>query len=306
MANPLTSAQFVRLLDKRLRTVSENAFKELTSMIPEFYTMLPSDSAFEEFYEIGSLGDIPEFNGKISYLSLSPEYYKKVEPKEYAGGLMFERKLLDDKKYGVLDGRAKLLTESAHRVREKQGVKAFANAFSAAFDYMTSEEGLSLCNTAHTTKSGVSTSTGFSNSGTSALNATNVSATYLAMRRFKNNIGERIEIEPDTLIVPDSLGDKAEEIVGTEKGLYSAEGTKNMSKGRYKVIRYKRLDDYSTTDWYMVDSKQMKKFLVWIDRIKPEINNTVDFDTLMIKHSVYFRIAYAWLNWRWVYGNNVS
>jgi phage major head subunit gpT-like protein len=126
------------------------------------------------------------------------------------------------------------------------------------------------------------------------------------MRRFRNNIGERIEINPDTLIVPDSLGDKAEEIIGTATGLYSAEGTKNMNSGRFKVIRYKRLDDYSTTNWFMVDSKLMKRFLIWIDRVKPETNNTVDFETFMIKHSVYFRIAYGFLNWRWIYGHNVS
>ena len=306
MPSPLTSQQFVRLLDKRLRSVTENVFKDLTSMVPEFYTVLPSDGAFEEFYEIGSLPDIPEFNGQVDYLSLAPEYYRKIEPKEYAGGLMFERKLLDDKKYAVLDGRAALLAQSAHRVREKKGVLAFANAFSNTFDYMSSEEGLSLCNSAHTTKAGVSTTNGFSNAGTSALNKTSVLATYLAMRRFRNNIGERIEVEPDLLVVPDSLGDAAQEIEETPLGLYTSAHTKNIQKGRFRVIRYKRLDDYSTNNWYMVDSKMMKRFLIWIDRIKPEATNTVDFETYMIKHAIYFRIAYGWLNWRWIYGHNVS
>ena len=149
MANPLTSAQFVRLLDRRLKEVSENVIEELhkkESMIDTLYRVLPSDSAFEEFYEVGALPDIPEFNGKLSYLGVSPGYYTKIEPKEYAGGVMFERKLLDDKKYAVLDDRAGMLAESAHRVREKTAVRPFSNAFSAAYDYMTSEEGVSLCN----------------------------------------------------------------------------------------------------------------------------------------------------------------
>ena len=64
MANPLTSAQFTRLLDKRLREVFEGKFKEIPSMIPQLYRTFPSDSAFEEFYEVGSLPDIPEFSGK--------------------------------------------------------------------------------------------------------------------------------------------------------------------------------------------------------------------------------------------------
>ena len=37
MANPLTSQQFVRLLDKRLREVSENRFNELPTMLPEVF-----------------------------------------------------------------------------------------------------------------------------------------------------------------------------------------------------------------------------------------------------------------------------
>lgn len=306
MANPLTSSQFVRLLDKRLREVSEAKFKELPSMIPQLYRMLPSEGAFEEFYEIGALPDIPEFSGKLEYVSQSPGYYTKIEPKEYAGGVAFERKLLDDKKYAVLDGRAQSLAESAHRVQEKIGVRPFAYAFSSAFDFMTSEEGVALCSSSHSTKSGTSTSSGFSNAGTSALGKTSVAATRLLMRKFRNDISERIVIEPDTLIVPDNLYDTALEIVGTTEGLYSGEHTINVQKGRFKVIPYLRLDDYDTNNWFMVDSGLMKKYLLWVTRIAPEANNTVDFETFQIKHSVYMRVANGWTDWRWIYGHNAS
>ena len=246
MANPLTSSQFVRLLDRRLREVSENTIEELhkkESMIDVLFRVLPSDSAFEEFYDIGALPDIPEFTGKLNYLGVTPGYYTKVEPKEYAGGVMFERKLLDDKKYAVLDDRAGMLAESMHRVREKTAVRPFSNAFSAAYDYMSSEEGLSLCNSAHTTKAPFLTTNGFSNAGTSAFSKTAVAATRLLMRKFRNDIAERIIIEPDAILVPDNLADAAREIVGTEKGLDVAAGTINVQYGRFKVIPYLRLDD---------------------------------------------------------------
>lgn len=246
MANPLTSSQFVRLLDKRLREVSEAKFKELPSMIPQIYRMLPSEGAFEEFYEIGALPDIPEFSGKLEYVNQSPGFYTKIEPKEYAGATAFERKLLDDKKYGVLDGRAEMLAESAHRVQEKLGVRPLGYAFSSAFDFMQSEEGVSLCSSSHTTKSGTSTSSGFDNSGTSALSKSAVAATRILMRQFRNDISERIVIEPDTLIVPDNLFDTALEITGSQKDPDSAENAINPQYGRFKVIPYLRLDDYDT------------------------------------------------------------
>lgn len=308
MANPLTESQFVRLLDKRLRDVAEDEIKQLheESMIPKLYNVISGDSAWEEFYEIGALPDIPAFTGKLEYLGVSPGYWTKIEPKEYAGGVMITRKLLDDKKYAVLDDWARKLGGSSHRTKEKIGVRPFAYAFSSAYDYMQSEEGLSLCNTAHTTKSGVSTSSGFSNSGTSALSKTSVSAVRLLMRKFKNDIGERISIEPDTLMVPDNLYDTAMEIVGTEKGLYSAEGTKNVNYKRFDVIPHRMLDDYDTTNWFMVDSKLMKKYLIWINKTNDEVNNTIDFESFVVKHSIYFRVANGWTQWRWVYGSNVS
>ncbi len=309
MPSPLTSAQFVRLLDKRLREVSEDSITQLhkeENMIPQIYRVINSDSAFEEFYDIGALPDIPEFNGKLEFLSVSPGYYNKIEPKEFAAGIMAERKLIDDKKYAVLDDRAGMLMSSGHRVEQKYAVRPFAYAFSSAFDFQTSEEGLSLCNTAHTTKSGTSIASGFSNSGTSAFSKFSVAATRILMRKFRNDISERIIINPDTLIVPDNLYDKALELVGTEKGLDSAEGTINVQKGRFKVIPWLRLDDYDTNNWFMVDSKLMKRFLIWLNRIGLETHNTIDFHTFQLLQSVYGRWGCGFLNWRFVYGMNVT
>lgn len=307
MGSPLDSAQFVRLLDKRLRVVSENKYKELKSMIPMLFNMLSTDSAWEEFYSVGSTPDIPEFNGKLSYLGLAPGFNTRIEHKEYAAGIQSERKLIDDKKYGVLDNRASGLMEAAHRTREKKGVRAFANAFSTAFDYMESEEGVALCSTSHLTKAGTPTTSGFSNAGSTAASKTAVAATRLLMRKFRNDISERIDIGDDLAIVsPDNLVDTFEEIVGTPAGYDTAAMDKNMDYKRYEIIPYMRLDDYDTNNWFMVWKSQMKKDLIWMDRIMPELKNTIDFETYAIKHAIYFRCSYGFIDWRFIYGHNVS
>lgn len=307
MANPLDSAQFVRLLDQRLREVAEGEYKDLASMIPTLFRMLPSDSAWEEFYQVGAVPDIPEFVGKLTYLGISPGYHFKIEPKEWAGAIAAERKLIDDKKYPVLYDRARGLMQAAHRTREKQGVRAFNLAFSSAFDYETSEENLSLCNDSHTTKSGTSTSSGFDNAGTTKFSKTSVASTRLLMRKFRNDISERVEISDKlALIVPDNLADSAYELVHTQKGMDSAEGNVNPAYGRYEIIPYMRLDDNSVNNWFMVDRQRMKHDLIWIDRIAPEPKNTVDFDTYQLKQAVYFRCAYGFIDWRWVFGHNVT
>jgi hypothetical protein len=289
--------------------VQENVWEDLTkseSFLDQLYNVIKSDSAVEEFAAVGAVPDIPEFNGVLQSLPVYPGYYNKIEPKEFGAKLMWERKFIDDKKFPVMMADAEGLFTSAFRVREKYAAKGFNNAFSAAFTFMTSEEGVSWCSSSHTTKSGASTSTGFDNAGTSALDKISVAATYLLMRRFKNDIGERISINPDLLIVPDTLGDKADEIVGTPYGLYSGEGTINVQKGRFKVIRYRLLDDNSTKNWFMADSRMLKRVNLFIDRIKPETNTDIDKNTLMTEVSIYFRLGCGPIGWQALYGHEVS
>lgn len=309
MASPLDSAQFVRLLDKRLRDVSESAklYAETKDMIPTLFNMISSDSAWEEFYSIGSVPDIPEFNGRLTSLGIAPGYHTKIEHKEYGAYIAAERKLIDDKQYNVLDDRAGGLMKSAMRVREKQGVRVFTNAQTGAFDFMTSEENVALCSDSHTTKSGTATTTGFDNAGTSVMNKSSVEATRILMRGFRNDISERVGIGDNIgLLVPDNLADKAMEIVETQKSLDQAEGNVNVNYRRYRIMVWPRLDDTDTNDWSMIDIDRMKRDLLWMDRISPESKNTVDFMTYMLMQAIYFRCSTGFRDWRWIYNHKVS
>jgi phage major head subunit gpT-like protein len=314
MASPLVSAQFMRLMDDRLRKVQVDAFRELPSKIDQLFGMIKSDKAWEEFYGVGAVPDIPVFSGTLEYLGVAPDYYTRIEPKEFAGGIQIERKLIDDDRYDVIKGRQNGLVESMHRVREKYGAQAFAYAFSAAFTFGSGEEGVALCSTAHLTKSGAATTTGFSNAGTTAISKTAIGATSILMRQFRSDIGARIVIEPDMIIVPDNLYDTACEAVGYSAATGassaldpdSANNKINTQYKRYVVVSYPRLDDYDTNNWYMVDSKRMKEFLLWVERIAPEISTTKDFDTFLIKQAIYARFGYGFTNWRFCYGHNVT
>ena len=56
----------------------------------------------------------------------------------------------------------------------------------------------------------------------------------------------------------------------------------------------------------MVDSKKMKEYLLWVDRIAPDIETTRDFETKMFKQSIYSRFGYGFTDWRFIFGHNVS
>ena len=287
--------------------VSENEFNDLPKQGKELYKVVDLNKAEYQTYGVSGLSDIPEFNGKLSYLGRAPGYWSKIEPKEFAAGVITERKFIDDNQWPVLRDNAGALVRSLGRTQEKYRARPFNYAFSTAFDFMQSEENLSLCNDSHLTKSGTSTTNGFDNKGTSALSKTSVAATWLAMRQFRDSISERIEMSDNYgLIVPDTLGDSAEEIVGTVKEVDTANNNINPQYGRYKVFRYMRLDDFDTNNWFMVNWDLMKKYLIWVERISYENDTIIDFETKSVKHSIYSRWGNGWDNWRFVYGHQVS
>lgn len=307
MGSPLDSSQFRRLLDNRLFEVSEESKRnmELQSMIPKLYRTITSKRPWEEFLSLGSIPDIPAFGGQLTTLSITGGYTTKIEAKAFAAQIVSQRQLIDDEQYGVLDDFASGLVESAYRVREKYGCRLFANATSVAFDFMESEEGVSLASNSHTTKHpGVSLTTGFDNLGVSALSKTSVAATRILMRKFKSSIGERFAMSDNfALIVPDDLADAAEEINMTPKSLDTAEGNVNRQYQRYTVIPYLRLSEYTTTSWGMVNMDRMKKDLIWFERMKPETKRNVDWKTYAFQQAVYTRFACGFKDWRWMFWN---
>ena len=307
MGNPVSASAFIRLLDKRLNKVFKDKYNDLPRMIPKLYNIFKSTSAWNEFYNVGSIPDPVEFNGKLETLSIDPGFHTKIEDKPYAGKIQIERKLLDDDQYGVIVERGAGLKAASMRKQEKLGVEPFAHAFSAAFTFMTSEEGVALCSDSHTTKSTVSTSTGFDNAGAETFSKSAVATTRVGMAGFKSDIGERIDIPDDlALVLPTYLHDQGMEIVGSDKDPESANNTKNVHQGRYEVIEHPRLDDHDTNNWFMVSKSRMKNDLIWIDRMPVEINFNIDFNTFQNEVSTYFRCGYGFLDWRWIYGHQVT
>ena len=237
-----------------------------------------------------------------------PGYTSKVIFQRFANRLEIDPALLEDKQYDVLMQQARDLRNSYDRKKEKMAVNVFSNATSAAFDFQESEEGLSWANSSHTTKvPSVSTSTGFSNTGTSALDPTSLAAARISLMRLRDSMGNLINTRSKlAVVIPITLADTLEEIIGTDRGLYTDEGTINVHKGAYSAIPWILLDDTSTTDWSLVRVDEMKKQLLWFDRLKAQYMAHIDKDTLSNVHSIHGRFGYLFKDWRWGYHNNVA
>jgi len=120
---------------------------------------------------------------------------------------------------------------------------------------------------------------------------------------FRDETDNLVDVMFDTILVPPALEEMANIIVKTQAQVGSANNDVNFSYQRYKVIVWPRLT--SSTSWFMIDSKYMKLFLKWFDRIPVEFNKDKDFDTYISKWSVYTRYSYGFSDYKWIYGHNV-
>jgi phage major head subunit gpT-like protein len=133
-----------------------------------------------------------------------------------------------------------------------------------------------------------------------------VVATRKLMRGFLNDKGDKIRINPNTLLVPMELEDTAWTIVNSmnKPGTANNDGNFNRALG-WNVVVWDYLTD--SNNWFMMDSRYMKLFLNWFNRINIEfaMDPTSDFN-LVARYRGYMRYSYGWSDWRFVYGHEVA
>lgn len=296
----LTSAQFNSVVEPGLRAVFTSEFNDVPngSLIGPMYRLETSDKANEDYLEIEDIGNVQEFTGTLDYTEAKQGNSKTVTNVAYAMGLKIQRELMDDDQYGVIEDIVRQMGEVARYRMEQDAAGPFVNAFNTTF---TVFDALSLCSTAHTFVTGTSQS----NSGTSAFSYSTLDATLIAMRKFTNAQGRTIlTMSPDMIVGPLDLDSQFREIIESKLKPGTANNNINAYNQKFTITTTPFLSD--TNNWFLIDSKKMKRFLLWQQRVPLEFKNTSDFDTWVKKFALYMRYKNTPLHWPWVYGHNVS
>lgn len=280
-----------------------------TSLIPSIFDVRGSQRADEQHIGVGVFGSQGwnfEDSGRVQYDDRNKGYPKTFTHAEFAKGFMVERKLIDDNLTQIVLDDARELGDSAFRKREKGAASVFNNAFTST----TNDDGFStlgpdsvvLCSNSHplsTEDSSVQ-----DNAGSSALAASAVSTTRVAMQDFTDDRGDILDVMPDLLLVPPDLEDTAATITRSVLDPASANNAVNPQNGRFRTLVWHYLTD--ANNWFMIDSGRMRRSLLWYDRIPLEFGLEDDFDTFQAKFRAYMRYSYGWRDWSWVYGHAVS
>lgn len=306
MASPVTSAAMADLLDPRFKEYTQTEFLAIPDKIPMLYGAETSDRADERFSDITPMGDIPEFTGTVTYDGPDQGYDVTATHKEFVGGIQIERKLYDDDQTGsVVRNMFEELGRSAGKTRQKHGARIFNQSFANDTYFYSHSENVALCSNSHTTtRSGVSTASGFDNVGTAALSATSLAAAITSFRQLRDLAGEPIDEAADELWIPVDLDLTAEELIKTKVGLDEASQTKNVLEGKFQIHEWARITD--TNDWWICNSRLRKKFIKWIERVPMETGKMEAFDQYIAKGRLYMRYSAVRTLWQWIYGHQVT
>ncbi len=122
------------------------------------------------------------------------------------------------------------------------------------------------------------------------------------MMKFTDDVGDKLDVTPDTIIVPPDLEDTALEICRSVLDPTSANHAINPQSGRYQIVVWHYLT--SATKWWLVEMGRMKQALIWYERVPLEFGREEDFDTLEAKFRAYMRFSRRAKDWRWILGSS--
>ena len=305
MATPMDTGAFGDLLDKRVTKLFYDELPQLPDRVSDFFGMESSKDSYERWSSVGDLGDFAEFNGSVVYQSQSQGYDVTAEHRAWTNGYQITRQLYEDDRHGIWEQQSPALADAYMRTRQGHGARIFNFAFSVDTFFYNHTEAVALCSDSHTTTSGASTASGFDNLTTGSLNAVNVSVLRTQMRNFRGDVANRISVMPDLLIYPIDLADRADEIIKSQKEPTTANNAYNpQGNGRWSGTDWEYLTD--TNNWFMADSKRMKRNLVWFDRVPVEFGRAEEFDSFVAKWRARARYSFLWRDWRFIAGAEVS
>lgn len=224
--------------------------------------------------------------------------------REFGLGFMITRKTVEDDQYNKANQSAKWLGEAAMLTKEFRSAAFLDDAFAGAT--FKGIDNLSWCNTAHTLIGSSSTvanqpttSVGMSNTGINAL-------LDLAMQ-CKNENGDPIKVNLNTLIVSNNSGDynKALQIFGSDKEAFTANNQDNAIKkrvGNTKIIisHYKA----SQKSYFYFDSSLNDAHFV--TRRPVTFDDDFDFNTDAALYKATTRFLIWGVDWKGWTGANPS
>lgn len=303
------SANWRNLCLTDVRKWFSDTLLDFESMIPQLYTT--GTSTREEEYDMtySGLGNFKLLNGSATRDTMTEEYKTTYSFPEWTQSIDIRRKLYDDRRDRTVMNMAAEMGLSYNRTKEAHAAEPFNFAFTATGTYSSGDttalaDAKALCANDHPSKA--SGTYAGDNLGTGAMAASTVSTMRDQMRDITDGRGNKSYLSLDTLLVPadKDIEEVAWEIINTAGKVDVTDNNRNFHKGRYGLAVWMELTNHK--NWFGLDSKHLKMYLNWFNRVKLETWNTFDEDSQTLTFGGYERHGFGIPSWRFVVGNQVT
>lgn len=330
VSGDLANSIFFKDLYAPLKSIVVEKYNEFaqTDTFRDIFKEVSSDSFAESYTSmtelIGGFEQIPE--GGVPKISERIEGYKKfVENFNYANSFHVTRNAIEDNKIaGAINGLA-LMMRNYWLSRNNEAGAFLVNAVSGTTTYkgkamdITSADGLSLFNTAHTSKvQGVANqSNKYAGIAAEISDGVYFSSDALAkaetvMQNIKDDNGEIAGIAPDTIIIPNdaTLKKQVFGVLGATQIPETNGNAFNFLVGRYNVIVSQHLNGLLGADkpFILLDSNynSVVDGLIYQNRESLRVRAYTDPKTENVVFAGADRHCYSAIDWREVAVFNVT
>ncbi len=292
-----TRSGFGDLLEPGFRQIFDDRYEEIPSVYEDLFKINTSEKQDERDSAVTGFGYMVQTaeGAPIDYEDPVQMYSVIFVHLKYTKGFKITREMYEDDLYNVMNKKPGALGRSARRTRENQGALVFVNAFSTSFQ---GGDKVPLISTVHPRSDGGPSQSNASATGIT-LSESNLETAILAMRNQLDDKGMKIDVYPDTLLVPINLRKTAHLIIDSPLRQGTADNDVNIYKNELKIIDWIYLT--STTQWFLIDKDELE--LNWFDRVKPEFKQDDSFDTDLALFKSRQRFSRGWSDWRGIWGS---
>lgn len=289
---------FGDLLEPGFREIFNDAFNEMPLVFPQIFNVESSSKQDEKDSGVTGFGLLQQTaeGAPVDYEDPVQMYDVTYTHQKYTKGFKVSEEMMEDDQYNVIKGKPAQLARAARRTTENSAANVFNRAFNTSY---LGGDGKPLCSTTHPRSDGGSTQSNAHTSG-ATLTEANLEVGRIAFREQLDDKGMRIQVMPNTIVVPIDLEKTAKIITGSNLRSGTADNDTNIYQGMFKVIAWEYLT-LNNTMWFLLDSRQHK--LQWFWRVKPEFKQDNAFDTGMALFKTRTRFSNGWSDWRGVWGS---
>lgn len=254
-----------------------------------FAELYGSETGMDDFAPVDESGVYPTTDFQAGYERI-------LTPHEWKQSFGISQTMIEDAKYGKIKRKGSAFVSAYYRTKEKFAAAAYSNGVSTTMDFggntftITGADGKALFATDHPAKGG-----GYddqSNVYDAAFSYDNLSKLEALAANFRNDEGERLVVNMDTIVVPySSTADAMQmkliyETLNADGQPDTTNRAANYQFGRWNVIRWPFLTAptgiTSGTSWFMlIDSEYLQTYaaMVWLNRLDLSVKSYVDENT---------------------------